>query len=128
MSKYKTISERLAERPRKKVSKKAKNRAAFLAVRAEVKAALDDGWSMFEIWELLFEEKKIEFSYQSFRNYTNKLITTRQTAKKHEPTQSGNNLSNQKTPEQTGNEKNGSQSYELPSFQHNPTRKKEDLI
>jgi len=71
----KSLSERIAERAKKKKpSRNAQNRAAFLAVRADVKQALDDGWPVKSIWETLHEEGKVTFSYQAFRGYVNRLI------------------------------------------------------
>jgi hypothetical protein len=74
----KTLSERVATRAtNKKPSRSAWNRGAFLALRSEVKQALDDGWPVKTIWETLQEEGKITFSYQSFRGYANRLILSR---------------------------------------------------
>src|SRR4051794_33767938 len=74
----KTLSERVATRvAKKKPSRSALNRGAFLALRSEVKQALDDGWPVKTIWETLQEEGKITFSYQSFRGYANRLILSR---------------------------------------------------
>jgi|SRR5690349_7669524 hypothetical protein len=71
----KTLSERVAMRAaKKKPSKRAVNRGAFLALRSEVKQALDDGWPVKTIWETLQDEGLITFSYQSFRGYANRLI------------------------------------------------------
>jgi hypothetical protein len=50
------------------------NRAAFLALRNEVKQALDDGWPIKEIWETLHEEGSIAFSYTVFCRYVKRLI------------------------------------------------------
>jgi len=75
----KNLSARIAERAaKKKRSRNAQNRAAFLAVRSEVMQALDDGWPVKTIWETLHEEKKIAFSYQAFRGYVNRLIISTQ--------------------------------------------------
>ena len=71
----KSLSERIAERAKKKKpSRNAQNRAAFLAVRADVKQAIDDGWPVKSVWETLHEEGKVTFSYQAFRGYVNRLI------------------------------------------------------
>ena len=71
----KSLSERIAERVKaKKPSKIGKNRAAFLAVRDDVKQALDDGWPVKTIWETLHEEGKITFNYDAFIGYVNRLI------------------------------------------------------
>ncbi|MDP3331894.1 MAG: TraK family protein [Methylococcaceae bacterium] len=73
----KNLSERIAAMAiKKKPSRRAKNRATFLALRVDVKQALDDGWPVKSIWETLHEEGKVDFSYQSFRVYVNRLILT----------------------------------------------------
>lgn len=71
----KSLSERIAARTvKKKPSRSAQNRAAFLALRVDIKQALDDGWPVKSIWETLHEEGKVDFSYQAFRGYANRLI------------------------------------------------------
>jgi hypothetical protein len=71
----KSLSERIAARTvKQKPSRSAKNRATFLALRVDIKQALNDGWPVKSIWETLHEEKKVEFSYQAFRGYSNRLI------------------------------------------------------
>lgn len=71
----KSLSERIAERAKKKKpSRNAQNRAAFLAIRTDIKEALNDDWPLKSIWETLHEEGKVTFSYQSFLGYTNRLI------------------------------------------------------
>lgn len=71
----KSLSERIAERMRtKRPTGAAKNRAAFLAVRSDVKTAMDDGWPVKVIWETLREEGKISFGYDAFISYVNQLI------------------------------------------------------
>ncbi len=58
----KTLSQRIAERAKTKLpSKSGKNRAAFLAVRDEVRQSLIDGWPVKSIWETLFDEGKVAF-------------------------------------------------------------------
>jgi Family of unknown function (DUF5338) len=70
-----SLSVRVAERTaRAKPSRGDQNRATFLAVKDDVKQALDDGWPVKAIWETLNEEGKIVFSYQTFRTYVNRLI------------------------------------------------------
>lgn len=70
-----SLSQRIAERVRKKkASIGGQNRAAFLALKGDIEDALKDGWPIKSVWETLFEEKKVSFSYQAFRNYVNSLI------------------------------------------------------
>ena len=44
-------------------------------LRDEINEAIDDGWSVKYIWEVLYEEGKITFSYQTFLNLVNKYKT-----------------------------------------------------
>ncbi|MBR8066557.1 TraK family protein [Burkholderia ambifaria] len=70
----KSLSERIAERAlRQSIGRNARNRAAFLLVRTEVQAAIDDGYSLMSIWEVLVEEGHICYGYQAFRRYANEL-------------------------------------------------------
>jgi len=83
MAKKKTLSERIGDRAEsgEKSSKGALNRAAFLSLREEIKGAHRDGWAVKKIWETLDAEKKISFSYQTFRNYFNQLIVDESNAR-----------------------------------------------
>jgi hypothetical protein len=75
----KSLSERIAERAKAaKQGKGGRNRAIVLALREDIKGALDDGWPVKAIWETLHEEGKVPFGYQSFRNYVNRLILEKQ--------------------------------------------------
>lgn len=120
----KNLSERIAAMAiRKKSSRSAQNRATFLALRIDVNQALADGWPVKNIWETLHEEKKVDFSYQAFRGYVNRLIlssTEKLTAypvqgdqPNHAPTKVNEKKSEE--PVATG-------------FKFNKTLKKEDLI
>jgi len=69
------LSVRIATREvAKKPSPYAINRAAFLALRHDIKDAMADGWNVMSIWETLHEEGKVSFSYEAFRKYVNRLI------------------------------------------------------
>lgn len=57
--------------------KSQKNRAAFLAYRDEIEAALADGWSILAVWRMMSDDGRITFTYQSFRKYVNRLIYKR---------------------------------------------------
>jgi hypothetical protein len=73
-----SLSQRIAEHAKTKAPTVAgKNRAAFLTVREEVKGALDDGWPIKTVWETLREEGKIEFGYDAFIRYVDRLIGPR---------------------------------------------------
>ena len=95
----KNLSARIAERAaRKKPPRNGQNRVTFLAMREDVKQAIDDGWPVKTIWETLHEEGKVSFSYPAFIGYVNRLIlsspASRETAQATEknpgePTTSG---------------------------------------
>lgn len=64
-----TLSERLAEKAKRNPNVKGQGRAAFIALKPDIKSALDEGWSAKEIWTLLREEEKISISYSVFLRY-----------------------------------------------------------
>ncbi len=75
----KNLSERIAAKALREKeplsrSDKNQNRAVFLALRQDIKQALDDGWPVRSIWETLHGEGKVTFGYDSFRRYTRRLI------------------------------------------------------
>jgi hypothetical protein len=61
------------------------NRAVFLVLREEIKQAMEDGWSVLAIWELLRHEGTVAFSYQTFRRYVNTLIRHQERPQKPGP-------------------------------------------
>ena len=63
----KDISARLAEKLAHSDSQHAKrNLAIFFVLRDEINSAINTGWSVKDIWQLLHDEKKIVISYQVF--------------------------------------------------------------
>ncbi len=58
----------------KKSTPRNKNLVAFLAVRADIKEALDAGYPVKTVWENMHELKRIEFGYDTFLNYVNRQI------------------------------------------------------
>jgi Family of unknown function (DUF5338) len=74
-TKVEKLSVRIAAREvTKKPSPYAINRAAFLALRQDIKDAMADGWNVISIWETLYDEGKVSFGYEAFRKYVNRLI------------------------------------------------------
>ena len=121
----KNLSERIAERAmKKKPSRNAKNRAQFLAVRSEVKQAMDDGWSVKEIWATLHEEEKITFSYQAFLNHVNVQLLSACTIETKTPATNAKSDNAKKPEQQTKNEQKPAQ---IPGFNYNPIPNKEEL-
>jgi hypothetical protein len=121
-----SLSQRIAEHVKtKKLSATGKNRAAFLAVREEIKGALDDGWPIKTIWETLHEEGKIEFGYDAFIRHVNRLIGPKlqaQPAGMSLPTPAATDKSKVETGVRRG------ASPEIPGFNFNPCLKPEDLF
>jgi hypothetical protein len=71
----KGLSYRISQRVRdNRSSRNARNLAAFLAQRDEISRALDDGWTVFQIWETLHAEQKIAATYNTFCNQVKRLI------------------------------------------------------
>ncbi|WP_430233743.1 TraK family protein [Nitrosomonas communis] len=62
-----SLSERIAAKVGQNSTRRGKQSfSTFLALRTEIKQAMDDGWSIKLIWQTLTDEKKINFSYQRF--------------------------------------------------------------
>lgn len=71
-----TISERL--RRKALIDPNATSRQRNLAVvqtyRAEIEAALVDGWSILATWRAMTADGRVTSTYQSFRKYVNRFI------------------------------------------------------
>ena len=71
----KSLSERIGERARRNSScTPHANRAIVLALRGDIQAALNDGWSVLAIYQTLHDEGKVNFSYQAFRRHVNRIF------------------------------------------------------
>ena len=70
-----SLSERIALNEQKNPARR-KNvyRPSFLALKTDINKALQDGWSMRQIWSTLKDEKKIDCSYLWFRCLVKKHI------------------------------------------------------
>lgn len=71
----KTYTEKLGEWIKlRKSAQRDKNLVAFLAVQHDVRAAVEAGYAVKTVWTNLQESKRIEFGYDTFLNYVNRLI------------------------------------------------------
>lgn len=73
----KSYTEELAAWVEKKAAKKRRLDATavqFLAVKADVKAALDAGYSVTTIWEHMHEIKKVTCTYETFRKHVKRFV------------------------------------------------------
>lgn len=59
---------------RRESTQRDKNLVAFLAVRDDVRAAVDAGYAVKTIWANMSEAGRVKFGYDTFLNYTNRLI------------------------------------------------------
>jgi hypothetical protein len=70
-----SLSERIAQHVQStKTNQSRNNLFTFLALRDEIRQALNDSYTRKEIWETLRKEQKIAFCYGSFNRYVNRLI------------------------------------------------------
>ena len=76
----KSLSSRIARRAQRSTLTCANNRAVFLALQIDIKQALEDGWSFKSIWQTLYAEGSINFSYQTFCKYTHQFVQTSRTS------------------------------------------------
>ncbi|HCR1388191.1 TraK family protein [Pseudomonas aeruginosa] len=145
----KSLSERIAERmSTTQPTQAGKNRAAFLAVRDEVKKALDDGWPVKVVWATLRDEGRVEFKYDAFIKYVNQLVRNAEPPAR--PTAPAAQTTATPTPKAATRSASSSpttvpavtpkpavpapaspaseQAGKIPSFNFNPTPNKEDLL
>lgn len=71
----KTYPEQLGEWVKKREStKRDKNLVAFLAVRDDVQSAIDSGYALKTIWSHLYDERRVQFGYDTFLNHVGRYI------------------------------------------------------
>ena len=70
----KTLSERIALFTDKNKNTGKKFLPVFIALKPDIEQALQDGWTVYQVWDTLFAEGKITCSYQWFRTLVNRHI------------------------------------------------------
>ena len=120
----KTYPEQLGEWVKQREStRRDKNLVAFLAVRDDVRAAVEAGYAVKTVWANMHEFKRIMFGYDTFLNYVNRLIRrpqvnqTTTTAFSSAPAKAGNKTATKAKP---ANDETG--------FSYNPVPNKEELL
>jgi len=76
----KTFPQELAEWVHKREATRArqdKNLVAFLALKSDVQAAMDAGYSLLTIWEHLHDKAKIPYRYETFLKHVRRHIKSR---------------------------------------------------
>jgi hypothetical protein len=123
----KRFSEQLGEWVKEKKSRQRdKNLVAFLAVKADVQDALNEGYAVKTIWEYMVEKKRIEYGYETFLNYINRLI--RRKGKGGTPDNTKNEQSSvTNTKEEPITTAKEQKSTQISGFKFNPIPNKEEL-
>ncbi|KAI5911942.1 TraK family protein [Azoarcus sp. PA01] len=123
------VSKHKTQRPRQD-----KNIVAFLAVKGDVKAALDAGYSMKTIWEHLHETKRIEYRYETFTLHVKRYIRAKPRAEHQVEQQLPQEQSKPQVlaaptkPDQAQSEPRKTSLPSVGGFTFNATPKKEDLF
>lgn len=99
----------------KKSPSRNKNLVAFLAVKSDIKEALDAGYSVKTVWANMHELKRIDVGYDAFLNYVNRHI--------RKPL--GHPLVSQTEPNSSAHEK---ECESTPDEEHNPKKNKHGTI
>jgi len=124
----KTLSEEIAEhRKGKNQIKSNRNRVIFLSF------ALDDGWSLLSIWEVLYSKGKIQFKYATFNRHAKEIFgLTNNSANKKRTVASkaatATIYSRPKENEKLLPKERKHQSTKIDAFEFNPTDDPEELI
>jgi hypothetical protein len=122
MPKSPSLSQRIAARASEKTRRPSHlNRAAFLALRAEIALALADGWNRKLVWENLRTEGRIHFGYDAFLRYVRQLIDS-----PNPPAPRPSTSPVASTPEATGPVSGPAPTFK--GFTYNATPKKEELL
>ena len=75
-----TFPQELAKWVKQREATKArqdKNLVAFLALKGDVQAAMDAGYSLLTIWEHLHDQAKIAYRYETFLKHVRRHIKSR---------------------------------------------------
>ena len=70
----KTLSERIALFTDKNKNTGKQFLPVFIALKPDIEQALQDGWTVYQVWDTLYDEGKIKCSYQWFRTLINRHI------------------------------------------------------
>jgi uncharacterized protein DUF5338 len=124
----KRYSDQLGQWVKQKQSRKRdKNLVAFLAIKADVQEALNEGYAAKTIWAHMLEKKRIEFGYDTFLNYTNRQIR-RHLSSATSIQDEQNIASKDKTNKQTKEPKKATTKPQQPGFTFDSSPKNEDYL
>jgi hypothetical protein len=116
----------------KKPKNRDVNKIAFLAVQAEVKDALEKGYSVINIWEFMCEKKMINFGYDTFRSYVKRFKLCVQqmdnARKENSLIPSEKVVSERLDTSETNPVKKEQESFEIKGFTYNPIPNPDELF
>ncbi|WP_445677191.1 TraK family protein [Pseudomonas aeruginosa] len=130
----------LAARIEKRAAKKRRQDAtavAFLAVRVDVKAAMDAGYAVTTIYEDMREIGRVKCSYETFRKHVQRYIKAAPAAPAPVPPPAADQAKGEKPAQQEGGSKakkpkapepKKPESAGIAGFNYNPKPNKEDLL
>ena len=82
----KSLSERVIQNQSEKKPGRSSAKIEFIALKEDIREALDKGCSIKAVWETLSDEGQFSFGYKAFRHYVLKLIKSAQENTKDENT------------------------------------------
>lgn len=128
----KTYPKQLGDWVKQRVStRRDMNLVAFLAVREDVKVAVEAGFAVKTVWRNMRETGRIDFGYDTFLNHVNRLIRRSSVeptsvAPQLNPTRINDERQQQLKPGHTAQK--AAKPASVAGFTFNPEAKKEDLI
>lgn len=126
------MRERFAARIPTLTGRKVPARAAFLAVRDDVKQALDEGWPLHAIWQALLQEQRLSFSYQTFCRFVNRLIVKQRLKGGRDNDlvriDNAKDVRNEEAARQSAGQVENKTTTGIREFNFDPVAKKEDLV
>ncbi len=99
-----------------------KNKVEFLALREDISEALESGWSITTIWEMLRDEGSFTATYNTFRLYVLKYLNGQK------PGDSQKTTIEQPSKTLSQNNAKMKKPATIPSFTFNPIPNPEDLL
>lgn len=99
-----------------------RNKVAFLAMSEDISEALEKGWSMTVIWEILRDEGRFTASYNTFRLYVLKYLNGQKSG------YSQKDANKQQPKRQPGNQDKEKKLTTMPSFSFNPVPNLKKLL
>jgi len=115
----------------KRAAKKRRQDAAavaFLAVRVDVKAAMDSGYAVTTIYEYMRETSRVKCSYETFRKHVRRFIKAPPVAPVSVSPSANDQIKREKLDQWTAKKLRVPEPTGISGFNFNPNPNKEDLL